>query len=120
MFNWFVVYCGVAPLKLIPIVCIVKRRTFPFGKFFGRSFSTCQSHPIALGARVPWKFCFSLGTPECFFCQPASMVLNQRYREIKAIALTAIVEILFLARGKLIIDFYILPVIPLIAMSIAI
>jgi len=49
-----------------------------------------------------------------------AMVLNERYREIKAIALTAIAQILFFARGKLVIDFYILAVIPLLAIMIGI
>lgn len=53
-------------------------------------------------------------------CLLASMILNERYREIKAIALTAIAEILFLARGKLVFDFYIIAVLPLLAMMIGI
>lgn len=53
-------------------------------------------------------------------CLLASLILNERYREIKAIAFTAVLEILFFTRGKLVIDFYILALLPLLAMIIGI
>lgn len=53
-------------------------------------------------------------------CLLASLILNERYREIRAIAFTIVFEILFFIRGKLVIDFYILALLPFLAMIIGI
>ncbi|MEX0896339.1 MAG: glycosyl hydrolase family 8 [Patescibacteria group bacterium] len=47
-----------------------------------------------------------------------SMILNDKYKAIKAISLTAIAQILFLARGQLVFDFYIIGVLPFFAILI--
>lgn len=48
----------------------------------------------------------------------AVMILSDKYKENKAIALTVIAGLLFLARGKLIIDFYVIGLIPFAAIVI--
>jgi endo-1,4-beta-D-glucanase Y/4-amino-4-deoxy-L-arabinose transferase-like glycosyltransferase len=51
-------------------------------------------------------------------CLVATLILSNRYKEMKAIAWTTVAAILFLARGKLIIDFYIIGILPLLAIVI--
>jgi endo-1,4-beta-D-glucanase Y/4-amino-4-deoxy-L-arabinose transferase-like glycosyltransferase len=134
---WFIVTSLL--LSIYPLYAFLKGELFPTGSFWGglnNHVSLIQT-TLEQGARgnfaFPWEhqsdfygnlqewlardpWIIIIGT----ICLLASMILNERYREIKAIALTAIFEILFLARGKLVIDFYILSVIPLLAMTIGI
>lgn len=134
---WFI--AAFLLLALYPLYALLRGELFPSGTLLGGSaphVSLIQTI-MEQGARgtfaFPWEHqsAFYINLQEWMSRDPwliiagsisllTSMILNQRYREIKAIALTAIVEILFLARGKLVIDFYILPVIPLVAMSIGI
>lgn len=51
-------------------------------------------------------------------CLLGIMILSSKYKESKAIALTVIAGLLFLARGKLVIDFYIVGLIPFVAIVI--
>jgi endo-1,4-beta-D-glucanase Y/4-amino-4-deoxy-L-arabinose transferase-like glycosyltransferase len=51
-------------------------------------------------------------------CVIGTMILSNKYKENKALALTVIAGLLFLARGKLIIDFYIIGLVPLLAIVI--
>jgi endo-1,4-beta-D-glucanase Y/predicted membrane-bound dolichyl-phosphate-mannose-protein mannosyltransferase len=134
---WFIVASLL--LSLYPLYALLKGELFPAGSLLGGAKNHVSLIQTATEQSSRGTFAFPWEHGSDFYvnlqewlsrdpwiitvggiCLLASMILNERYREIKAIALTAIVEILFLARGKLVIDFYILSVIPLLAMIIGI
>ncbi len=126
-------------IALYPLYASLKGELFASGTFLGgfkQHVSLIQT-TIEQGSRgvfaFPWnsKSDFYVNLNEWIFRDPfiiiigaiclfTSLILNERYREIKAIALTALAEIIFLARGKLVIDYYILAILPLLAMTIGI
>lgn len=134
---WFIV--SLVLISLYPLYALLKGELFPSGTFLGGSHPHVSLITTTLQQGGRGSFAFPWEHQSAFYtnlqewlardpwiiiigsiCLLASMILNERYREIKAIALTAILEILFLARGNLVIDFYILAVLPLLAMIIGI
>lgn len=135
--SWFIISLMV--VLLYPLYAFEKGELFPTGTLLGGTaqhvslIQTVLQQAARGTTELPWEkgsdFYVNLQVwiardPWIIIggavCMLAVLILNERYRELKAIAYTAVAEVLFFARGKLIIDFYIIALLPLLAMTIGI